>query len=424
MEESVRAAGYVVVPWDGPAAVRVFNSCTVTAKSDRECRHEVRRAKRRDPGCLMVLTGCFAHVAPERAAAVEGVDLVLGNADKARLVEHLECLTSSGTARLGARVIVSSYPEPRRFPVSLIHRFSHYTRAFLEVQTGCEGRCAYCVIPQARGRSCSMPLHSVVEQVEVLGREGFREVVLTGIDLGKWGLDTGEGDLARLVEVLAGLADGPRLRLSSIEPMGITGRLIDVIRETPNRVAHHFHVPLQSGCSGVLERMNRPYTGEEYLERVGMLREAFPDAALGADVIAGFPGETAEEFAETVGLIEASPLTYLHVFPYSDRPGTPASALRPKVTPEILAARSRELRELGARRRQEFLAGFLGREVEALVLRRRTPQGLLEALTGNYMRVCLAGPDRLMNTYVQVRVDQLAADDVLVGSIVDGGRGE
>lgn len=430
MEELARAAGFEVVPWDRRADVRVFNSCTVTAKSDRECRHEVRRAKRRDPECVLILTGCYAQVSPGTAATVAGVDLVLGNPDKHDLVAHARRLLAqkqsrsadpaAGVANEGtAEVCVSAFDEDPCFPTALIHHFSGYTRAFLEVQTGCDARCSYCIIPRARGSACSMRLADVLEQLRILGARGYREVVLTGIHLGMWGRDTGEGTLADLLTgVIRELPDGPRLRLSSTEPMEFDDRVIAVVKAAGHRVAHHFHVPLQSGSDVVLRRMNRPYRALDYLERVTALRNAFPDAAIGADVIVGFPSETEDDFAASLRLVEASPLTYVHVFAYSDRPGTASSLMEPKVPPETIAARSAALRELGSRKRREFLQRFAGQEIEALVLGRRTRDGRLEALSGNYMQVYFDGPDELMNTYVRLVLEKLGADDTWSGRLV------
>ena len=412
MEEQVRNAGFTVVPWGAQADFRVLNSCTVTAKSDRECRHEVRRAKRRDPGSFMILAGCFAHVSPEAAAAVEGVDLVLGNPDKLDLAAHLEAAalrTRAAGDPTHPSVSVSPYEYPRRF-LLLSFATSRDTRA-LGGADRLRRTCSYCVIPDARGPSCSMPLADVVGQVRILARAGYREVVLTGIHLGMWGRDTGEGTLADLLAALTTLPDGPRLRLSSIEPMELDDGVLSVLQAAGPRVAHHFHVPLQSGSDKVLERMKRPYSAHEYVARVQAIRAVFPDAAIGADVIVGFPGESDDDFAASFSLVETSPVNYLHVFAYSDRPGTAASDMAPKVSPEKVAARSAALRALGRKKRREFLQGFAGSEVEALVLGRRDRSGKLEALTGNYMEVHFEGPDAIMNTYVRLVLDELDEED-------------
>jgi threonylcarbamoyladenosine tRNA methylthiotransferase MtaB len=409
MEEAVTERGYQLAPWDTPVDVRVLNTCTVTAKTDRECRREIRRALRLDPGSRMVVTGCYAQIAPEQAAAIPGVSLVLGNADKDDLPVHVARLlaapSSAGEAGW-APICVTPLEEAPAFHGGLIHRFSGYTRAFLEVQTGCDNRCSYCVIPDARGPSRSMALADVLEQVAVLAEAGFREIVLTGIHLGGWGKDTAEGSLSDLLAnlVSVGAADDLRFRLSSTEPIEVSDRVLEVMTANRDRFAQHFHVPLQSGSDAVLRRMNRAYRAEAYLERVDAIRSAFPDAALGADVIVGFPGETDDEFEETLTLISRSPLTYLHVFSYSDRPGTRATGMPDKVRPEVAAARSDQLRRLGKQKDAEFQARFAGETLEALILKEREEGGNLVGLTGNYLEVLLTGPDDLKNDYALVRL--------------------
>jgi len=432
MEERVRACGYAVVPWSEHADVRVINSCTVTGKSDRECRHEARRAKRRDPSSKVVLTGCFPQVSPDAAATVAGVDLVLGNKEKLDLPKHLSMLLgdpptspaspyhervpeSGMRSSASAPVCAAPYGASTCFRTDLIHHVSGYTRAFLKVQTGCDSRCSYCIIPRARGPARSMPLAEVVRQVRVLGQEGYREVVLTGIHLGQWGRDTGEGGLAELLSALVADPKGPRLRLSSTEPMEITDRVLEVVAQAGCRIAPHFHVPLQSGSDRVLRMMNRPYSSSQYAERVNAIRRRFPEAAIGADVIVGFPGETDHDFGCTLELVARLPLTHVHVFAYSDRRGTPASALESKGQPEIIKARSRELRSLGGLKRMGFLAALEGRVLEVLVLQRRAENGLLEGLSGNYVNVHFPGGDGAMNTYCRVALDSLGADGVWRG---------
>ncbi len=416
MQETLRASGYDLVDWDAPADIRVLNTCTVTAKSDRTCRREIRLARRLDPECLVAVTGCYAQVDPNTVAAIPGVDLVLGNTEKLQLAKYLDRLrVGRGAAPVpGAPMtVVDEYPAHPDFDSEFITHFYGYTRAFLKIQTGCDSHCSYCVIPLARGPARSLPEPQVIEQVRLLGREGFREVVLTGINLGSWGRDsneagrpaTGEGRLPELLDALVQEGGVTRYRLSSIEPLEVDRRLLDAVDRAGDRVAHHFHLPLQSGSDSVLGRMNRPYVAAEYAVVVGELRRRFPDAAIGADVIVGFPGETEDEFMQTYDLVERSPLTYLHVFSYSDRPGTAASRMGGKVHPEAMQGRSARLRDLGAAKNEAFHEQFLGRELQALVLRERADDGRLVALTGNYIEVLLAGDDSLMNRFAQVRIE-------------------
>jgi threonylcarbamoyladenosine tRNA methylthiotransferase MtaB len=417
MQELLSASGYQLVDWDQSADVRVINTCTVTAKSDRTCRREIRLARRLDPGCVVAVTGCYAQVDPDTVATIPGVDLVLGNIDKLRLPGHLsDHLTRrvDGRAREArasqVSTCVSSYPDHPVFEGEFFSHFYGYTRAFLKIQTGCDSRCAYCVIPIARGPARSMPEADVLEQVRRLASRDYREIVLTGIDLGRWGKDTGAGSLADLLALLVEEGGAARYRLSSIEPMELDEALLDVIESAGDRVARHFHLPLQSGSDPVLRRMGRPYSAAEYLDVAVGLVGRFPDAALGADVIVGFPGETDREFEETCSFIERAPLTYLHVFSYSDRTGTRASLMEPKVCPEIIRQRSVSLRELGERKNVSFRQALVGTDQRALVLKERTPEGLRVGLTGNYQEVLVEGDETLSNRFLRVRMSRPLPD--------------
>jgi len=426
MEEGLRTAGYQLVEWADPADVRVLNTCTVTAKSDRDCRREIRLAKRTDPDCLLVVTGCYAQVAPQTLSGLPEVDLVLGNPDKSRLPDLLEQLQApERLASPQPLVVVSDHRPEERFEAGLFTRFHGYTRAFLKIQNGCDAHCAYCVIPLARGPARSMPATEVLRQVKLLGERGFQEVVLTGINLGSWGRDTGEGTVADLLELLLAECSQPyRFRLSSIEPLDVDCRLLQVIAQAGERVARHLHLPLQSGSDPVLARMGRPYTSDEYLRVVEAVASLLPDAALGADVITGFPGESEREFAETLALLERAPLTYLHVFSYSDRPGTRASRMQPKVAPELIRERTRTLRRLGEQKKAAFRARCRGTEQLALVLKDQTVEGHSIGLTGNYLEVLLPGDNALVNRFVRVRLEQPRSDGRWKASLLSASSAE
>jgi len=456
MQETLLAEGYRLVHWDSTADIRVVNTCTVTAKSDRTCRHEIRSAKRLDPAATVVVTGCYAQIDPEAVAAIPGVDLVLGNLDKLRLVEYLAEVGGSDAAgavpeAIGAvpartaafpaggapALSVSPYPEHPDFEGEFFSHFYGYTRAFVKVQTGCDSSCAYCIIPVARGPARSMPVTDVLREVDLLAERGFREVVLTGIDLGSWGRDTGGGTVADLLEALLDAGRDSkstksaigRYRLSSIEPLEVDEALMTVIEAAGARAAHHFHLPLQSGSDPVLRRMNRPYTAEQYLAVVTQVARRFPDAAIGADVIVGFPGETEADFEATMEFIEHAPLTYLHVFSYSDRPGTRASGMRPKVAPEKIHERSLRLRALGERKNAAFRDRLRGTTQRVLVLKERlkgeaSPQGCdaaekLVGITGNYLEVLLEGDDSLMNQFATVRLEEAGEDGRWTATLLD-----
>jgi threonylcarbamoyladenosine tRNA methylthiotransferase MtaB len=422
MQEALTTAGFKVVDWDGLADVRIVNTCTVTAKSDRSCRHEIHAAKRLDPSCLLAVTGCFAQVAPEAVAAIPEVDLVLGNPDKQSLATHLAAALQSradGQTR-ASTVTVSPYADRPDFESQYFTHFHGHTRAFLKIQTGCDCHCSYCIVPLARGPARSLPRADVLRQVALLTSQGYREIVLTGIDLGSWGRDTGEGALADLLTLL--LDDAPatagaareieaagrpgRLRLSSVEPLELDAALLDVVERSGHRVARHFHLPLQSGSDSVLGRMGRPYSGAQYLEVARSLAQRLPDAAIGADVIVGFPGETEDEFEQTLALVQASPLTYLHVFGYSDRPGTAAEAMQPKIRSEVIKQRSECLRALGASKKAAFRGRLVGSEQKVLVLDERADDRHLIGLTGNYMEVLVRDSEGQQNEFVRVRLDR------------------
>jgi threonylcarbamoyladenosine tRNA methylthiotransferase MtaB len=451
MQEALLAAGFHLVEWEQSATVRVVNTCTVTARSDRTCRREIHLAKRLDPDCLLAVTGCFAQVAPESVAAIPGVDLVIGNPDKQSLAEYL---AASLRERPGTpTVAVSAHPQRTGFETEFITHFRGHTRAFLKIQTGCDSRCAYCVVPLARGPARSMPKAAVLEQVRLLAARGYREVVLTGIDLGSWGRGSGEGSLADLLSLLlengetrggdlaAGSPGGKRLadacsgarpadasggarpdrfRLSSIEPLEVDEPLIEVVERGGERIARHFHLPLQSGADSVLARMGRPYRAADYLQIAERLSQRLPDVALGADVIVGFPGETAEEFEQTLALVEASPLNYLHVFAYSDRPGTAAAAMQPKIRTEVIQERSEHLRDLGVRKKMAFRGRLVESDQRVLVLKDRPADGRLVGLTGNYMEVLLDGDVGLLNRFARVRLHELLPDGRWEGALLEG----
>ncbi|MBU2603125.1 MAG: tRNA (N(6)-L-threonylcarbamoyladenosine(37)-C(2))-methylthiotransferase MtaB [Actinobacteria bacterium] len=444
MEESLTVRGLSTIPWEQRADVRVLNTCTVTGKTDRACRNEIRRVKRADPACRLIVTGCYAQVAPERIAEIAGVDLVLGNLDKAELPDHVDRLLSSapsgpeatpgsaapldaapGSAALlkatprRAALQVTDYDNETAFRSDFVTHFSGYTRAFLKVQNGCDARCSYCVIPIARGRSRSMPLADVLHQVRMLEKKGFREVVLTGIHLGCWGKDTGDGTLADLLRSLATDTQMPHFRLSSTEPLEVDDRVLAVMSTYGDRFAEHFHLPLQSGSDSVLRRMSRPYDTLQYAERARAVRSAFPDAAIGADVIVGFPGESEAEFQESMHLVESLPLTYLHVFPYSDRPGTRASTAPDKVPPSTISERSARLRQLAEAKDAAFQARFAGRELRTLLLKQKSADDMIVGLTGNYLEVQVPGDASLMNRFARVVPLERRPDGRWLGSLVD-----
>jgi threonylcarbamoyladenosine tRNA methylthiotransferase MtaB len=411
MQAALEARGFATVPFGAPADVVVVNTCTVTARAEVSDRQAIRRARRANPEARVVATGCWAQTSPGEVARVAGVDLVVGNADKDRLPTLLEELLAAPRG-VAPRVAVSDLREARIAVADPRARPAGRSRAFVKVQDGCQHRCAFCVVPLARGASRSLDPTIVADQVRVLVEAGHPEVTLTGVDLGHYGADlVPRTTLAALLRDLVEI-DGLRwLRLSSMLPAYFTDDVVDVLTGAPV-IAPHFHIPLQSGSDRVLRAMRRPYSVAMYRRVVDRLA-AIPRLGLGADVIAGFPGETEDDARATEGLIEALPFTYLHVFPYSDRNGTEAAGRPAHVDTRTVNRRAARLRALGAARALAFRRALMGREEDVLVLEtRERATGGLVGLTGNYVEVVFDGPGTLMRRLVRVRLTAVDAGGV------------
>jgi threonylcarbamoyladenosine tRNA methylthiotransferase MtaB len=427
LQALLTARGYEVVPFEAEAQLYVVNTCTVTARADRSDRQAIRQAAARNPGARIVVTGCYAQTSPGAVAGLPGVDLVLGTSERHRLPDLLDELPPpDGRPGTGPpprpRIEVREVFEATRrqpLPVIPLHRFARgYTRAFVKVQDGCQHRCGFCIVPFARGASRSQPAEVVVEHVTALVAGGYREVVLTGVDLGHYGWDiVPRTTLAALVRRLLDVPGLGRLRLSSILPAYFTPELVELV-VGERRICRHHHVPLQSGSDRVLRAMRRPYHAALYRRLVERLAEGIPGLALGTDVITGFPGETGEEFEETEALLGSLPFSYLHVFSYSDRPGTEsARSPAPRVAAPEVRRRTASLRRLSATRQAAFRRAQVGTVVEALVLEeRRGRDGSLVGLTDNYVEVAFPGPATLGGRTCRVRVTGEAGEQ-LVGDL-------
>ena len=397
--ERLRGAGCELVGYGTPADVVIVNSCTVTDAADAESRRVVRRARRDQPSARVILTGCYAQTKPGEAAALEGVDHVIG-------LNRVDALVAAVTSPAGGeRIVVGNARQERAVTTTGARSFDGQTRAFLKVQEGCDLFCTFCIIPVARGASRSVPPRQVLLEVERLAAAGFEEVVLTGVHLGGYGHDLAPRvDLAWLVAAIAEQGRVPRIRLSSIDPHEVSEALVRLLAREP-AVCPHLHVPLQAGDDGVLRRMRRRYDTALARDRLQMLREAVPEASIGTDLIAGFPGEDDAAFERTLAFVEESPFTYLHVFPYSVRSGTTAAKLDGKNAPGTIAARARRLRAVGERQRAAFARRFDGTAAEVLVERAREPRtGALRGYTRNYLRARLDGPDAWRGRRVRARL--------------------
>ncbi len=398
LQTLLEARGFRTVPVEEPADVVVVNTCTVTARAEFSDRQAIRRAARVSPEARVVVTGCWAQTSPDAVARLGEVDLVVGNADKHRLPDLLDGL-------LAERVRVSDIRGAPTLDVAPLARVNGRSRAFLKVQDGCQHRCAFCIVPFARGRSRSLEPKVVLDQARLVVAAGHPEVVLTGVDLGHYGADLlPRTTLAALLRDLVELPGLRWVRLSSVLPAYFTPELLEVVTASP-RIAPHFHVPLQSGSDRVLRLMRRPYTTRMYRDLVERLAAAVPSPGLGADVIVGFPGERPADFEATLALVEALPFSYLHVFPYSSRRGTEAARLGDTVDAPTAARRGRALRDLARRKNLDFRRGLTGGVEEVLVLETRDRvTGRLVGLTGNYVEVQFDGPDGLMGRLARVRV--------------------
>ena len=388
IQDELVGAGAVEADSPYDAGVLVVNSCTVTEEADRDVRRLIRRVARRSPGTEIIVTGCYAQRRPQELASMPQVRYVVGNSHKA-IVPGLvldSLRDPSGPGR--AEIFCSDIFDEKVLAVSPNQGSAGRTRVTVKVQDGCDANCSFCIIPSVRGRSRSLDPGDVVGQVRKLVERGYREVVFSGIHLGSYGRDltsrTSLSDLIRLT--LAGLPDLERLRLSSIEPREVNSEIIGLVA-THSRIAHHLHVPMQSGCARILGEMRRPYSPDYYARLVQRIREAVPDAAIGADIMVGFPGETDNEFLETYRLIEASPLTYLHVFPYSARPGTAAAEMEGVIPENVARFRGQHLRSLIARKNAAFRRTFVGQELEVLILDDDAEAGWRAGISDNFIKV-------------------------------------
>ena len=397
--DRLRAVGCEIVPGDAPADVVIVNSCTVTDAADAESRRLARRARREQPTARVLLTGCYAQTKPVEAGALPAIDHVIG-------LNRLEELVAAVLRPADVpHIVVGNTRRERQVTTTGARTFSEQTRAFLKVQEGCDLFCTFCIVPMARGASRSLPPRDVLAEVEALAARGFQEVVLTGVHLGGYGHDLEPPvDLAWLVEALVEQALVPRLRLSSLDPHELSEPLLRLMAQAPT-VCPHLHVPLQAADDDVLRRMRRRYDRSLARERLARAREHLPDAALGTDLIAGFPGESEAAFERTLDFVAESPLTYLHVFPYSVRSGTTAAKLDGQLPPKTIAARARRLRALGQQKRAAFARRFDGTTAEVLVETTRHPEtGALRGYTRNYLRAHLDGPDAWAGQLVSVQL--------------------
>ena len=408
--------GLSQVDFSQAADIYVINTCAVTAKAGAQSRQLIRRALRSNPDARFMVTGCYAQVAAEEIRKlVNGPVTIIGNNNKHLLVEKaLSCFTNSNDDHDIA--IQDDIRDDKNICQLEVRRFGNRTRAFLKVQDGCNNFCSYCIVPYARGRSRSQQPAAVVHQAEIFAREGYKEVVLTGIHVGDYGRDLSPaGNLLDLLPALVECTPEMRYRISSLEPTEITPELLQYMASTENLMPH-LHIPLQSGDNHILKKMNRRYTVEDFTKIVQHALSSLPDIAIGVDVLVGFPGEDEHAFTNTLQLLEELEIAYLHVFPYSKRPGTVAADMAGQVAKKIKQERVARLRELDHKKRITFYSRQLGTEKRVLAEAVTKQPGQYKGFTENYIPVCFTGPPQFANQLVIVRLERL--DDRKVCGVV------
>lgn len=379
MKGLFRQAGYVITE-DEDADVFVINTCTVTAIGDKKSRQFIRRAKKANPNSIVIVVGCYSQIAPDEVAKIKDVDIILGTTDRTKIVEYAENFAGSQISYVQAEI-------PKVFE-DLKSTHQSRTRATLKIQDGCRNFCTYCIIPFARGPLRSKTLESTIAEVKELAQNGYKEIVLVGINLAMYGVDT-NSNLTDIIESVCNVEGIQRVRLGSLEPNLITDEFIERTKKLPN-FCHHFHLALQSGSTSVLGRMKRHYTAEEYLQAAQRLKEAFSDCALTTDVMVGFPQETDEEFEESCATVKSAGFSSIHVFPYSRRKGTVADKMDGQIDENIKKIRAEKMAEIGKNLKKEYFEKYKNKRVTVLVERTST-DNTFEGHTSNFIQVVAKG---------------------------------
>ena len=422
------------------ADICIINTCTVTSKAAMQSRQAIRAIIRANPDTEIIVTGCHAQTAPDEIKKINGVNYIAGHKDKFKIANAI--LSSgkghksqaqdnehNGNKRKKTALDSLNFPESNECTDRIFHSFApavtgNMTRAYLKIQDGCNAFCTYCIVPHARGRSCSMPENQVIEHLNRLKKQGYPEAVITGIHAGMYGLDLKEkSSLATLLKKIDALKPIHRVRLSSIEPKELNDDIIGLAAKS-STFCDHFHIPLQSGDDEILNRMKRPYDSALFRNLILRINRLMPFAAIGVDLLLGFPGESEKAFQNTCCLIKDLPVSYLHVFPFSPRKGTPAFDYSHKVRPEIIKHRCAVIRQLGLEKKKQFIKKNIGRTIEAVVLNKRdSSTGMLKAVTSNYLTIFVNGEDRLKRKIINVmplKVMPQGADsnNIVYGEIV------
>jgi len=415
IKEDFIRRGYTIVDFDEPADIYIINTCTVTHISDRKSRAMVRRAVRKNPQAIVAAIGCMAEVNAEQLAGIDGVQLIVGNKEKENVADIVEEFAASG--KQGFKIIVESICPEDKLKRVIYSQQHERTRAFIKIQDGCQSFCSYCIVPYTRGPVRSKMPADVVTEVRQLLLLGYKEMVLTGVHTGMYGVDLGEWNLAKLLRLILDQVDGDyRIRLSSIEPLEVKRELVDIVREE-EKLCRHFHIPLQSGSDRILKAMLRHYNRDYYRNLIEEIAGKIPGAAFTADIMVGFPGEKDKDFKDTYRLLDNLPISDLHVFKYSQRPGTKAAALLPEVKEREKQQRSEELLQLAEKKRRLFIRSFLGKELTVLV-EKKLDADKYSGLTDNYIEVEFSASTDLRGKFVPIRLTDIISEKVATGRVM------
>ncbi len=393
----------------------IINTCTVTGKASMQSRQVIRKAVRDNPNAIILATGCYAQSEPDELLKIDGLDYIIGNSDKHRIAQII-----SGLKKVKKQptpiVVHNNIRDQKEIPKTIVPFIKNRTRPFIKIQDGCDNFCSYCIVPYTRGPSRSVLPDEVLHILDSLPPAKRKEIVLTGIHLGRYGLD--QSPPTSLLNLLKRIKQAniiDRIRLSSMEPVELTDKLLNFISES-GCICHHFHIPLQSGDKQILKKMNRPYDPEQFKQLLNKIHQMIPDAAIGVDIMVGFPGETEDAFDNTYSLISTLPITYLHVFPFSSRPGTKAASFLNHVNPHIIKARRNKLLDLGRKKKSDFYATMIGKSLDVLIEAKRDPSsGLLTGFSSNYIRVMVDGDDSMKNKILPFNISNVLNTDAVFG---------
>lgn len=411
MAELFTNSGYEIVDFSQKADIYIINTCSVTNMGDRKSRQIIHRARKNNPDAIIAVTGCYAQTAPEEVLSIEGVNLVIGTKNRKNIVSLVESLDVSSNINY-----VSDIMSNHEFEELQIKNYSNRTRAFIKIQEGCNQFCSYCIIPYARGPVRSRKMQDIINEIHTLTLNGFKEIILVGIHVASYGIDLDNASLDKLIMAVDAIDEVERIRLSSIEPMTLNQQFIDNIKGS-KKLCHHFHISLQSGCDATLKRMNRKYTTAQFKSIVNGLRAAFDDVAITTDIMVGFPGETDEEFAQTIDFVREVHFADAHIFQYSQRRGTPAAKRLDQISPDIKEKRSKIVIAETSRTRDEFLEQFIGKTMRVL-FEQPTKDGLFEGKTDNYITVHAPSKENLNDKFKNVFLEK-TENGIITGKIID-----